>query len=192
LVQAPDAVQMKDDSKDGGAAASRRPWFAGPLTPLGLTVAAICLVLDQASKLWLLFVYDLGSRGRVPVAPFVDFVLYWNTGISYGLFAQNSELGRWLLVGFMLAAVVLLWSWLARAEHRLAAVALGLIIGGALGNAIDRIIYGAVVDFVLFHIDFGTWQFRWYVFNLADAAIVAGVIGLIYETLFMQRAAKAP
>ena len=192
MIQVPDAIPMKDDSKDDGASGSGRPWFAGPLTPLGLTVAAICLVLDQASKLWLLFVYDLGSRGRVPVAPFVDFVLYWNTGISYGLFAQDSELGRWLLVGFMLGAVVLLWVWLARAEHRIAAVALGLIIGGALGNAIDRVAYGAVADFVLFHIDFGTWQFRWYVFNLADAAIVAGVAGLIYETLFMQRAAKAP
>lgn len=192
LTQAPDAIQMKDDSKDGGVSGARRTWFAGPLTPLGLTVAAICLLLDQASKLWLLFVYDLGSRGRVPVAPFVDFVLYWNTGISYGLFAQESALGRWLLVGFMLAAVVLLWIWLARSEHRLAAVALGLIIGGALGNAIDRVLYGAVADFVLIHIDFGTWQFHWYVFNVADAAIVAGVIGLIYETLFMQSAAKAP
>ena len=192
MIQAPDAIQMKDDSKDGGGSGSGRAWLAGPLTPLGVTVAAICLVLDQASKLWLLFVYDLGSRGRVPVAPFVDFVLYWNTGISYGLFAQESELGRWLLVATMLAAVVLLWIWLARAERRLVAVALGLIIGGALGNAIDRVVYGAVVDFVLFHIDFGTWQFRWYVFNVADAAIVAGVIGLIYETLFMQSAAKAP
>jgi signal peptidase II len=75
-----------------------------------------------------------------------------------------------------------LWIWLARAEQRLTAVALGLIIGGAIGNAIDRLAYGAVVDFVLFHITTPTFNFTWYVFNLADTAIVAGVIGLLYES----------
>lgn len=183
-------------SKPEGSAAipgrtGRRSWLAGPSTPLGVAVALIVLALDQASKLWLIFVYDLGSRGVVPIMPFVDFVLTWNPGISYGLFAQESLLGRWLLIGFMLAATLLLWVWLARAESRLGAIALGLIIGGALGNAIDRAAYGAVADFVLFHVDFGSWHFRWYVFNLADAAIVAGVLGLIYESLF-SGAAKAP
>jgi signal peptidase II len=183
LTRTPDTRPRRD---------GRRNWFAGPLSPLGLSIAAIVWMLDQASKLWLIFVYDLGSRGHVPVAPFVDFVLTWNTGISYGLLAQESALGRWLLLGFMLAAVALLWVWLARAESRISAVALGLVIGGALGNAVDRVAYGAVADFVLFHIDFGSWHFRWYVFNLADAAIVAGVVGLIYEMLFPPRAAKAP
>lgn len=177
----------------GGRERRRRPkWLAGPLTPLGLSIAALVCLFDQASKLWLLFVYDLGSRGVVPIAPFLDFVLTWNTGISYGLFAQDSELGRWLLLGFMLAAAAMLWGWLARAEARVTAVSLGLIIGGAIGNAIDRIAYGAVVDFVFFHIDFGSWHFRWYVFNVADAAIVAGVLGLIYDAVFPRGAAKAP
>jgi signal peptidase II len=88
--------------------------------------------------------------------------------------------------------VVILWVWLARAETRLTALSLGLIIGGAFGNAIDRLAYGAVMDFVLFHIDTETFKFAWYVFNLADAAIVAGVIGLLYESFFGGHAAKAP
>jgi len=82
--------------------------------------------------------------------------------------------------------------WLARTHSRLAGLALGLIVGGAIGNAIDRAAYGAVMDFVLFHITAATWTFQWYVFNLADTAIVAGVIGLVYESLFLQDAAKVP
>ncbi len=89
-------------------------------------------------------------------------------------------------------AVVLLAVWLARTGSRLSAVALGLIIGGAIGNAIDRLVHGAVMDFVLFHITTATWSFQWYVFNLADVAIVAGVVGLLYKSLFAGDAAKAP
>ena len=90
------------------------------------------------------------------------------------------------------AAVAVLWVWLARAELRLTALALGLIIGGAFGNAIDRIAYGAVVDFVLFHIKTPSFSFVWYVFNLADAAIVAGVIGLLYEYVLGAAPQKRP
>ena len=91
-----------------------------------------------------------------------------------------------------LLAVVLLWVWLARSHSRLSAVALGLIIGGAVGNALDRAIYGAVADFVLLHVTTATWRFDWYVFNLADVAIVVGVIGLMLDALTGQSAAKAP
>ena len=154
----------------------------GPLTRFGLTAAVIAAAADQASKLWLLFWFDLANRGIVHLTPFLDLVLTWNTGISYGLFPQDSDFGRYVLLALKLAAVVLLWIWLARAESRLTALALGLIIGGAIGNAIDRVAYGAVVDFVLFHITTPTFNFTWYVFNLADAAIVAGVIGLLYES----------
>ncbi len=164
----------------------------GPMTLLGLIAAALTVIADQASKLWLLFVFDLPSRGRVAVAPFVDLVLAWNTGISYGLFPQESALGQWVLFAIKVGAVVFLWIWLARAGSKLTAVALGLIIGGAAGNAIDRAAYGAVVDFVLFHVPLATSEFRWYVFNLADAAIVAGVIGLLYDSFRPQHAAKAP
>jgi len=167
-------------------------YLHGPLTRLGLIVAAIACALDQVVKLWLLFVFNLANRGIVHLTPFLDFVLTWNTGISYGLFPQESDFGRYVLLALKLAAVVVLWVWLARAELRLTAVALGLIIGGAFGNAIDRLAYGAVADFVLFHINTPSFNFTWYVFNLADAAIVAGVIGLLYESLFGGRAAKAP
>ena len=90
------------------------------------------------------------------------------------------------------AAVVLLCAWLARAGSRLTAVALGLIIGGAIGNAIDRLAFGAVFDFALLHLTTPSFSFRWYVFNLADVAIVAGVGGLLYEVLRGENAAKAP
>jgi signal peptidase II len=89
-------------------------------------------------------------------------------------------------------AVALLWIWLARAGSRLTALALGLIIGGALGNAIDRLAYGAVADFVLLHLETAGGRFNWYVFNLADVAIVAGVALLLYESLWGDRAPKAP
>ena len=167
-------------------------YLYGPLTRLGLLVAAIACAIDQAAKLWLLNVFDLANRGIVRLTPFLDLVLTWNTGISYGLFPQESDFGRFVLLGLKSVAVIVLWVWLARAESRLTALSLGLIIGGALGNAIDRLAYGAVMDFVLFHINTETVNFTWYVFNLADAAIVAGVAGLLYESFLGGSAAKAP
>lgn len=167
-------------------------YLNGPLTGLGVAVAVAVLVADQALKLWLVFVFDLAARGNVPLGPFIDLVLIWNTGISYGLFRQQGAFGQWLLLAIEVAAVALLWAWLARAGSRLTAVALGLIIGGAIGNGIDRLAYGAVADFVLFHITTATWRFNWYVFNLADVAIVVGVAGLLYHSLMRADAAKAP
>src|SRR5205807_4489134 len=168
------------------------PLLWGPLPCFALVIAARTAAVDQAVKLWLLFVVDLGARGVVTLAPFLDLVLTWNTGISYGLFPQEGPLGQWALLALKAIAAVLLWIWLARASSRLTAVALGLIIGGAIGNAIDRLAYGAVADFVLFHISTATFSFNWYVLNLADVAIVAGVIGLLFETLIGTGAAKAP
>jgi len=167
-------------------------YLYGPLTRFGLIVAAIAGALDQAVKLWLLYGFDLANRGIVKFAPFLDFVLTWNTGISYGWFPQESELGRIVLLLLKAGAVVVLWVWLARAESRLTALALGLIIGGALGNAIDRLLHGAVMDFVLFHVRTPGINFAWYVFNLADVAIVAGVIGLLYESFFGAVPQKRP
>jgi signal peptidase II len=167
-------------------------YFYGPLTRFGLAVAFIACALDQASKLYLLFVFDLAANGPVRLGPFFDIVLTRNTGISYGLFQTQGALGQSVLLAVKTLAVVLLWLWLAHARGRLAALSLGLIIGGALGNAIDRLAYGWVADFVFFHISAGQWQFSWYVFNLADVAIVAGVVGLLYESLAGERAAKAP
>lgn len=165
--------------------------MAGPLTRFGAVVAAIACLLDQASKLYLLFVHDLAAN-PIRLGPFFDFVLTRNTGISYGLFQTEGALGQSVLLGLKAAAVLLLGLWLARARDRLTALALGLIIGGAVGNAIDRLAYGWVADFVFFHVSTATWRFNWYVFNLADVAIVAGVIGLLYESLIGDHAAKAP
>ena len=170
----------------------QRTYFWGPLTALGLTAAVVTCALDQAAKFWLLFVFNLGEKDTVVVAPFVDLVLAWNTGISYGWFQQEGPFGQWALLALKAVAVALLWIWLARAGSRLSALALGLVIGGALGNAIDRVAYGAVADFVLLHIEAAGRRFDWYVFNLADVAIVAGVAGLLYESLLGDRAAKAP
>ncbi len=170
----------------------RSNYLAGPLTRFGLGVAALVCLLDQASKLYLLFVFDLAAKGPVRLGPFFDFVLTRNTGISYGLLQTQGALGQWVLLGFKALAVALLWLWLTRSHARLTALSLGLIIGGAVGNAIDRLAYGWVADFVFFHVSTADWRFDWYVFNLADVAIVAGVIGLLYDCLAGDRAAKAP
>ena len=162
------------------------------LTRFGLAVAAVTCLLDQASKLYLLNVVDLAANGPLRMGPFFDFVLTRNTGISYGLFQTEGAVGQAVLLAIKALAVALLWVWLTRAHTRLTALALGLIIGGAAGNAIDRLAYGWVADFVFFHIKTATWRFDWYVFNLADVAIVAGVIGLLYDSLVGDRAAKAP
>ena len=164
----------------------------GRLSAFGLGVAAIACVVDQASKFWLVFGFDLQSRSPVELTPFVELLLTFNTGISYGLFPQQGAIGPWALLAFKVAAVIFLWAWLSRASSRLTAAALGLIIGGAVGNAIDRLHWPGVMDFVLFHIETATFSFRWYVFNLADVAIVAGVVGLLYESLLRGGAAKAP
>ena len=169
-----------------------KSYLYGPLSRFGLVVVALTTAADQAAKFWLLQVFDLGLRQPVHLGPFIDLVLAWNTGISFSLLPQVGPFGQWGLLAVKAIAVLLLWIWLAHAASRLTALALGLIIGGAIGNAIDRAAYGAVADFVLFHITTATWTFRWYVFNLADVGIVAGVVGLLYESTLARDAAKAP
>jgi signal peptidase II len=164
----------------------------GPSSAFGLAVAALTCLLDQAAKFWLLFDFDLAGRAPVALAPFVDLVLTWNTGISYGLFPQQGAVGQGALLAFKAAALIFLWLWLARASSRLTALALALIIGGAIGNALDRLHWPGVMDFVLLHAETAGFSFRWYVFNLADVAIVAGVVGLLYESVRGGGAAKAP
>src|SRR5258708_37173140 len=128
-------------------------YLYGPLSRLGLIVAALTAAIDQAVKLWLLFGFDLGSRGTVRLTPFLDLVLVWNTGISYGLFPQVGPLGQWALLGVKAVAVALLWVWLAHATSRLPALAPGPIIGGAIGNPSDRARHGALPHLRTFHID---------------------------------------
>jgi signal peptidase II len=146
----------------------------------GWIIAAAALIADQLSKNFLLYGLEfraLGPAAHIGVLPFFDLVMVWNRGVSYGLFQAGSFTGTLLLTVFSLAAVVALSWWLAKAERPILGVGLGLIIGGALGNVIDRIVYGAVADF--FH--FYAFGHDWYVFNVADAAITVGVAVLLLE-----------
>ena len=149
---------------------------------LGFSVALVTLILDQATKLYTLFVFDLPVKEPVEFAPFINLIVVWNRGISYGLFQQDGDLGRWILVVVSILASIGLSVWIRRTTAKLLAASLGLIVGGAIGNVIDRLAYGAVFDFIQFQI--GSWS--WYVFNVADAAIVAGVIGLLYDSLVLE------
>ncbi len=158
----------------------------------GILAALVTLVADQASKLWLLNGFDLARRGVVKVTPFFDLVLAWNIGISFGWLQNDSQAAQFALMAVKAVAVIALAIWMARSHTRLATVGLGLIIGGAIGNGIDRLAYGAVVDFALFHIEIAGNTYNWYVFNLADVAIVAGVAGLLYDSFLGVPAAKAP
>jgi signal peptidase II len=158
----------------------------------GIVAALVALALDQASKLWLLYVFDLAGRGVVRVTPFFDLWLAWNVGISFGWFQNDSWIAQAILTAVKAAAVIALAVWMAWSRTMLATIALGLIIGGAIGNGIDRFAYGAVVDFALFHVEIAGKTWNWYVFNLADVAIVAGVAALLYDSLLGVPAAKAP
>jgi signal peptidase II len=160
--------------QDPSSNETKRPLLWGRFSSFVLLIALVGVAIDQGSKLWLVYGFDLARNGPVDLLPFVEIVLVWNRGISYGLFQQNSDLGRWLLAGVTIG----IWVWSARCQSRLVALALALVIGGAVGNGIDRLAFGAVVDFVHFHV--GT--FSWYVFNLADVWIVAGVAGLLYDS----------
>src|SRR6201986_4528823 len=158
----------------------------------GIIAGLVVLALDQASKLWLLRVFDIAHRGAVKITPFFDLVLAWNVGISFGWFQNESPGAQIGLMAVKAVAVIVLGVWMAWSRTLLATLALGLIIGGAVGNAIDRLVYGAVVDFALFHIELGGHTYNWYVFNLADVAIVVGVIALLYDSFFGASPQKRP
>jgi signal peptidase II len=154
------------------------PRLWGPLSALGAGLAALAFAIDQAFKWWMLEFIDIASSQPIVVTPFLRLVLAWNKGVSYGLFPQDSLAGQYLLIVLSILACLLLWLWLARTDSPLTASALGLIIGGASGNALDRLLYDAVADFFLFH----AFGYSWYVFNVADIAIVIGVMLLLYES----------
>ena len=156
---------------------------------LGLPVAAGLLVADQASQWWILNVLRLPEVGQVKLLDLggagFDLTMVWNRGVTFGLLAGDTLWHRLILAGIALAVVAFLVRWIARAENRLTTLALGGIVGGAIGNVIDRLRFGAVVDFA----DAWVGDFHWYVFNLADAAIVIGVVVLFADALFRPRQA---
>jgi signal peptidase II len=149
------------------------------VVPLGLLAAVIVLTADQVSKWWVLNVLDLGGLRQVVLLPVLNLTMVWNRGVTFGLLTNSGHWSYLLLAAVALAVVVGLVVWLRRAESRLVAIALGAIVGGALSNVIDRLRFGAVVDFI--HAHLGDWS--WYVFNVADAAIVCGVAALVIDGL---------
>ena len=156
------------------------------LTLLGLLAAAVVLVADQASKWWVLEVIHLPEVGQIVLLPVLNLTMVWNRGVTFGLLNGFGQWSSLALAGVALAVVAALGVWLRRAESTLVAVALGSISGGAISNVIDRLRFGAVVDFIHAHV--GGWS--WYVFNLADAAIVCGVAALVLDSL-LPRARRA-
>lgn len=149
---------------------------------IGLAAAAAALVLDQGTKLLMLYGFGfvhMGPGQSVAVLPFFNLVMLWNPGVSFGLFPASGPEGTVILATFQLVAIGILGWWLWLVKHRTPAIALGLVIGGALSNLIDRLVYGTVADFFHFY-GFG---YDWYVFNVADAAITFGVVGLLYDAL---------
>lgn len=146
---------------------------------LGFGLAVVVIALDQVSKWWIVTVVMNPPR-VIPITPFFNLVLGFNPGVSFGLFGSDSEIGRWLLTGLAVAIAGALAIWLWRVEKPWLAGALGLIIGGAFGNVIDRVTIGAVVDFL----DFYAGGYHWPAFNVADMGITCGAAVLIWDSLF--------
>ena len=162
-----------------------------PIRDWGFIAALAALVLDQATKLLMLYglhFHDMPPGAAISVLPFFNLVMVWNPGVSYGLFPAHGPLGTALLVLFSLAAVAALGWWLWNAQRAGVAVGLGLVIGGAIGNLIDRLVYGRVADF--FHFYFHSYD--WYVFNVADCVITFGVFALLYDALLRPEYGHAP
>lgn len=165
------------ESADSGASAAPRSRLA-----FGLALAVLVVLLDQASKLYVVHVL-LDGRPKVEVTSWLNIILVLNKGVSFSLFSSDSELGRWVLTVVALIIAAVLTVWLARSPGRVTALALGLVIGGAIGNVIDRVRLGAVIDFVDFHIAaWNDWHFA--TFNVADSSISCGVVVLLAASLF--------
>lgn len=155
------------------------PWLRpGRLLP-GLAMLLAILAADQLSKWWVLYRLDLPERGQVVILPVLNFSMVWNHGVTFGLLNGFGHWGPVLLGGMAVAVVLALVAWMARADRWITSLALGAIAGGAIGNVIDRVRFGAVVDFIHAHIG----PVSWYVFNVADAAICCGVAALLLEGL---------
>ena len=149
------------------------------LIRLGLAVAAIVMVLDQISKWWIITAVMQPSR-VIEVTSFFNLVMAWNRGVSFSLFTHDAEFMPYVLVAVALGIVVFLLSWLRRADRAFLAFAIGMVIGGALGNVIDRLRFGAVADFLDFHV----LGYHWPAFNVADTGISVGVALIVIDGLF--------
>jgi lipoprotein signal peptidase len=155
--------------------------------PLGLVAGLIVLIADQVSKWWVLNVLDLPTLRQVVLLPVLNLTYVPNSGVTFGLLNGLGSWGHAILAAVALAVVVALGFWLRRAESRTMAVAIGGIAGGAIGNVFDRIRFGYVIDFIDAHINTGWGDLHWYVFNVADAAIVCGVATLVLQSMMSKR-----
>jgi len=154
-------------------------------TRLGLAaygLAALVILLDQVSKHWILEVFRLPFKASVPLAGPLHLTMVWNRGVSFGLLRADVDLTRWALAAFSIIVAIFLAVWVRKATRPLAAAALGLVIGGAIGNVIDRVRFGAVADFI----DVSRLWFPW-IFNIADAAITCGIALLLLDMLLQER-----
>ena len=139
--------------------------------------AALTLALDQITKVVVVFWMELISKGQIDVWPgFVQFHMAWNTGINFGLFAGQGDLVRWLLVVVALVVCGFVGFWMRHEQKPIALTAAGLVIGGALGNSLDRVLYGSVADFLNVTC---CGFYNPYAFNVADIAIFVGLFGLV-------------
>ncbi|HET8727136.1 MAG TPA: signal peptidase II [Alphaproteobacteria bacterium] len=152
---------------------------------LGLLVAAVVLVADQVTK-WVILDLVMAPPRTIEVTPFFNLVMVWNRGVSFGMFANEADMMRWVLIAVAAAITVVMLVWLKRADRGFVAVALGLIIGGAVGNVVDRLRFGAVADFLDLHL----MGYHWPAFNVADAGITIGVALLVIDSLFGRRGAE--
>jgi signal peptidase II len=157
--------------------------MGGGRAGIGVVTALFVLAVDQASKYWVLYVLHLADVRQITLLPVLNLTMVWNRGVTFGLLNGLGTWSHFALAAVALAVVVAIGIWLRRAESSLVAVALGAIAGGAVGNVIDRLRFGAVVDFIHAHV--GDWS--WYVFNIADAAIVCGVAALVLDGLLPRR-----
>jgi signal peptidase II len=147
---------------------------------LGVGLALAVIAVDQVSKLWLYERLTATAGGMIEVLPFFNLVMVRNYGVSFGLFNNGSTAGSWMFVALALAIVAVLVRWLLRASRTTPAVALGLVIGGAIGNVIDRLRMGSVFDFLDVHV----MGWHWPAFNIADSGITVGVALLFIDSLF--------
>ncbi|MSO76416.1 MAG: signal peptidase II [Alphaproteobacteria bacterium] len=147
----------------------------------GLGGAGLVLLLDQASK-WLLLTAVMAPPRAIEVTGFFNVVPVWNRGVSFGLFGAQA-LSPWVFIGISAAIAAALTVWLVRAGTWFEAAAIGLILGGAIGNIVDRLVHGAVFDFLDFHVA----GYHWPAFNLADSAITMGALLLVADSLFLAR-----
>jgi signal peptidase II len=149
----------------------------------GGIIALFSLTFDQLSKNWVILEHGLHSQHIAEVTSFFNLVLVWNRGVSFGMFSSHPHWMPWILTGVALILTAILIGWLAKTERKAEIIGLGLVVGGAIGNVIDRIRFGAVIDFLDFHLT----SMHWPAFNLADSFIFIGVVLLVFETILVSK-----